>query len=261
MSAKNSSALSIELLATIRELQAFESLSVFALAGGTNLSIRFNHRHSYDIDLFTNQIIGYEGFVRIEKELKKFYNTSLIGCEIINTDNGDQFCFLRAFVGKESGAVIKIEILQNMAITCPIEMYSGIRILSVRDIGLFKLMSASNRKAKKDIYDLDFITEDIAVSDLLAELQTKHEKFCEDEHKCLFDLDNEVSPNENLALLLEFDNIDYTKNDSRPNHSADILDIAPGNKSWSTAKSSWRRKVRRLMQERGTPLPPIKPIN
>jgi len=89
--AKNSSALSIELLATIRELQVFESLSVFALAGGTSLSIRFNHRHSYDIDLFTNQVIGYEGFVRIEKELKKFYNTSLIGCEIINTDNGDQF--------------------------------------------------------------------------------------------------------------------------------------------------------------------------
>jgi hypothetical protein len=40
------------LLETIKEVQSFQSLSLFALAGGTNLAFRYNHRASQDIDLF-----------------------------------------------------------------------------------------------------------------------------------------------------------------------------------------------------------------
>lgn len=261
MPAENPSSISAELLATIRELQSLESLREFALAGGTSLAIRFNHRLSHDIDLFTNQIVGKEGFAKIEMELRTFYHTSLMHCELINDESGDQFCFLRVLINRKSGTAIKVEILQNMANIYPIEIIGDIRILSIVDIGLFKLMAASNRKAKKDIYDLDYISEGITLNDLLQKLQEKHSKFCGLEHKCLFDLDGEVSPNDDLALLLEFDNIDYAKKESRPNHSTDILDIVPGNKTWIIAKSSWRRKVKRLMQERGLPPSPAKPIN
>jgi hypothetical protein len=257
---ENSSVVNNGLLSTIKELQSLPGLNIFALAGGTSLAIRFNHRHSYDIDLFTNQIIGVEGFTVVEQQLKEFYKDALVGSEIINAESGDQYCFLRAFVNRE-GETIKIEILQNMAIMYPIEMYEDIRIISVRDIGLFKLMSAANRKADKDIYDLDFITDDIALPELLTALQEKRATFCEDTHKCLFDLDDEVSPHDNPALLLEFDNKNYAKNDRRPNHSSDRLDLAQGSKSWIVAKSSWRRKVRKLMQERGISLPSVKPIN
>ncbi len=257
---KNSSVVSDELLSTIKELQALPALNVFALAGGTSLAIRFNHRRSYDIDLFTNQIIGIKGFTVVEQQLKEFYKDTLIGCEIINAESGDQYCFLRAFLNK-GGETIKIEILQNMATMYPIELHENIRIISVRDIGLFKLMSAANRKADKDIYDLDFITDDILLSELLTALQEKRATYCEDKHKCLFDLDDEVNPNDNPALLLEFDNKNYVKNDHRPNHSSDRLDLAQGSKNWILAKSSWRRKVRRHMQDRGIPLPPVKPIN
>ena len=64
---ESSSIVSAEILGIIRKLQGLESLSGFALAGGTSLAIRFNHRNSYDIDLFTDQIIGLEGFARIER--------------------------------------------------------------------------------------------------------------------------------------------------------------------------------------------------
>jgi hypothetical protein len=40
---------------------------------------------------------------------------------------------------------------------------------------------------RKDVYDLDIITERIALSELLENLQAKHEKYCREEHKCLFD--------------------------------------------------------------------------
>jgi hypothetical protein len=261
LTAKNDSSKSDGLLATIRELQALESLREFAIAGGTSLAIRFNHRFSDDIDLFTNQTIGHKGLLKIENELKAFYSLSLINCEIINAENGDQFCFLRAFIEIKNGNAIKVEILQNMVTMHPFEMHNGIRILSVTDIGLFKLMSASNRKSRKDVYDLDIITEGATISDLLAELKNKHARFCDYKHKCLFDLDNELSPNDDLTLLLEFDKIDYTKKEEFPNHSTDILKIAPGGKSWLTAKSSWRRKVKMVMQERGIPPSPVKPQN
>jgi hypothetical protein len=258
--AENPSTISVELLVTIRELQSLESLREFALAGGTSLAIRFNHRLSHDIDLFTNKIVGKEGFAKIEMELRTFYNTSLMHCELINDESGDQYCFLRALIHRDSGTAIKVEILQNMAIINSIEMIDDIRIISTMDIGLFKLMSAANRKAKKDIYDLDYVTEKITLDYLLLKLEEKHSRFCEPEHKCLFDLDGEVSPNDNLALLLEFDNVDYTKKESRPNHSTDTLDIVPGNKTWTTAKSSWRKKVRSLIKEKGLQLPPVQPI-
>jgi hypothetical protein len=45
-------ALTQELIDTILEVQTAQSLQAFALAGGTNLAIRFGQRQSTDIDLF-----------------------------------------------------------------------------------------------------------------------------------------------------------------------------------------------------------------
>ncbi len=133
-------------------------------------------------------MIGHDGFARIEKELKAFYNDPKMPCEIINTENGDQFCFLRAFISKKSG-MIKVEILQNMAAMYPTEVpWRHTNFFQKRILVCLKLMSAANRKSAKDIYDLDFITEKISITDLLADLQAKHTKYCEHEHKCLFDL-------------------------------------------------------------------------
>jgi len=61
------SAVSLQLIKTIKELQSLPSLSNFALAGGTNLALRYNHRKSIDIDLFCNQIIGIKSFETIAK--------------------------------------------------------------------------------------------------------------------------------------------------------------------------------------------------
>ena len=63
-------AVSLVLFQTIKELLQLPSLSDLALAGGTNLALRFNHRVSEDIDLFSNKIIGLKGFQKIEEEVK-----------------------------------------------------------------------------------------------------------------------------------------------------------------------------------------------
>lgn len=53
----------------IIELQKLQSFDGFPLGGGTNLAIWYNHRHSYDIDLFTDKMVGIQEF---KKSLKRF---------------------------------------------------------------------------------------------------------------------------------------------------------------------------------------------
>jgi len=75
----------------------------------------------------------------------------------VNKELGDQFFFLRALIihGEEQ---IKIDMIQNIQHLDEVENIEGIKMLSVRDFGLFKLMAAFNRFAKKDIYDLHLIS-------------------------------------------------------------------------------------------------------
>lgn len=59
-----------------------------------------------------------------------------------------------------------VEILQNFQRLDEIEIIDGIKLLTKQDVGLLKLMSGSNRASKKDIYDLDYITDDIPLVSL-----------------------------------------------------------------------------------------------
>ncbi len=253
-------AVSSILYSLIRELQNLASLKTCSLAGGTNLALRFNHRKSVDIDLFSNTVIGIKGFEEIQKELQQYFADDLKFCQVENADSGNQFCFLKSLI-KRGNDFIKVEILQNFQHLDEAEMYKEINVLSVKDIGMFKLQSASSRKAKKDIYDLDYITDQIPLANLLDALQIKTDKFQAHEYKCLFDLDKEASPLDDLSLLLSFDEIDYTELPSRPSHSNDAIEIMEGSKSWITARASWRRKVKDYMREKGVTPPPVKPVN
>ncbi|MBI1781652.1 MAG: nucleotidyl transferase AbiEii/AbiGii toxin family protein [Sphingobacteriales bacterium] len=244
----------------ILQLQSIEVLKPFALAGGTNLALRYNKRLSIDIDLFTSNMVGKNGFEHISKELKKYFASSLLFCEIINTESGDQYCFLRALINN-SGLNIKVELIQNIPLLKAVEIFEGIKLLSLKDLGTLKLMSGTGRKANKDIYDLDLITDEIILEDLLELLREKETRFNKEENKCLFDLDEPPSPVNNLSLLLEFDNIDYSSLPLRPSHSNDRIELMLNAKSWQMAKLSWKRKVKDLMNRKGLSYPGIKPIN
>lgn len=93
-------AVSSTLLKTIKELQALKSLHNFALVGGTNLAMRYNHRESIDIDLFCPEIIGYKGFEKIQEEVQNFYRNNVFNF-IDPTNINDQYTFLRFFVKKK----------------------------------------------------------------------------------------------------------------------------------------------------------------
>ena len=53
----------------VQKIQKAPELNNFALTGGTNLAIRFDHRVSVDIDLFSNKMIGIEGMLKLHEQL------------------------------------------------------------------------------------------------------------------------------------------------------------------------------------------------
>jgi len=238
------SAVSKELINTIQELLSLPSLSKFALGGGTNLAYRYNHRKSIDIDLFASEIIGKRGYNKIETEIFELYGDSLINKDY-PCDISDQYVFFRCLI-KKGELIIKVEILQNMKIMYDIELVDGVRFISKKDIGLFKLVSASSRSAKKDIYDLDYLTDEIDIIELFEELRVKQSKFNQDEDKSIFDLDGDSSPIDNPSLLLSFYNTATKARSSRPIHSQNTIDIVEGSKSWVIARIEWSSKMRKL---------------
>jgi hypothetical protein len=236
----------------IKELQALPTVSKFTLGGGTNLALQFNHRISDDLDFFYDEIIGKEGFKNIENEVKNYFGNKAKSFDD-PCDINDQYCFLRFFLDLEDGTTIKVELLQNMKKLYDAEVNQGISLLSKKDIGLFKLVSTSNRSTKKDIYDLDFITDTISLIDLYEDLKVKILKFNKEEHKTIFDLSKNNTPIDYPEVLLKFDNnSNYSK---FPSHTNDTIQIVEGSKTWIEAKISWRSKVRRLYNHLGKDFP------
>ena len=238
---------------TILELQSLPGIAQFALGGGTNLALRYNHRKSIDIDFITPFIIEKAGFGQIIQEVENLFGKNQVKTILLNTELDEQFLFLKMFISKEN-EVIKVEFLQNMQCLFAPEIFEDIRVIHKTDIGLFKLMSASNRFANKDIYDLDHITEDISLIELFGHFKTKAEKFSQSEHKTIFDLDNETSPLDKPELLLEFDKAQSLKH-NRPSHSNDRIELLVSSKPWQMARLSWRSKVRQFFAHLGKDFP------
>lgn len=161
--------------------------------------------------------------------------------------------FLRMFIST-GDEVIKVEFLKNMKCLFEPEIIEGFRLVHKNDLGLFKLMSATNRFARKDIYDLDFITDEIPLETLFVQLKEKRSRFCLPEHQCLFDLDTEKDVLEEPLLLLKFDELQRL-NTLQPSHTHDRIDISEGNKTWTEARLSWRMKVRSLFTDLGIDFP------
>jgi predicted nucleotidyltransferase component of viral defense system len=123
----------------LKELMQIEELSNFALVGGTNLSLRFGHRISVDLDLFTNtRFLPEEVFKGI---LKKFPSVNKIN------ERGQSL-----WLNIEN---IKVDIiLHEYPYLDDIEIIDEIRFLSVKDIIPMKLEAMASRGVKKDFWDI-----------------------------------------------------------------------------------------------------------
>jgi nucleotidyltransferase AbiEii toxin of type IV toxin-antitoxin system len=239
-----------ELLDLAYQLLTLDTFADSFLAGGTNLAIRYNHRKSLDIDLFFSRQLGIEGFEAIEVQLHDVFGSKLLKF-MYPVRQDDEFVFARALV-LQNRITIKVEILQNMYHVHQLEVLNGIRAATTQDMGLYKLISASRRDSKKDIYDLDFITDEWSLPGLMKSLKKKMHDLEDMSKRSVFDIDSSANPISDPLALLHFDREEMPL--QMPNHSSDHLDIIDG-KSWLSARSSWRGKLRNYFKLIGVEFP------
>ena len=163
-----------ELRFLINKVQHTPELNVFHLAGGTNLALRFDHRVSVDIDLFTNKKIGIESSKKIIKKLSRSFAQFNPSLKLMN-DKSNSKTWIRMMV-KINNILIRFDIVQNVPFMFSTEVVNGIKMVHVKDIALMKIDSAIGRDALKDMYDLNYITDNIISLPELWELFKKRQK-------------------------------------------------------------------------------------
>jgi len=130
-------AVSPELLELLRRLIQDPALNGFSLVGGTSLALRFGHRESIDIDLFTQQ--GFDAPALAER-LKEQYG-------MVEAETAENT--VRGVI-----AGVKVDLIAHRyPRIAPDEEIDGFRLCSVEDVAAMKLNAVANRGSKKDFWD------------------------------------------------------------------------------------------------------------
>ncbi len=141
-------------LVLLRELLKIPELSHFYLVGGTNLSLRYGHRISIDLDLFSNiDFVPNE----LSETLKFKYNQEH---DFIRPTTIGVFASIRG---------VKVDLIRNHfhPIIEKTENIDEIRLYSSKDIAAMKIQAVLNRGAKKDFFDLFELLKHFSLQDII----------------------------------------------------------------------------------------------
>lgn len=145
-------------LALLKKLVLLEELRPFALGGGTNIALRLGHRKSIDLDFFCNE--PFDATALQSSMLKKFPEAELLFAQnqtLIFDFEGirvDFVCY--PFPWKEK-----------------IEVISGIPLITLADMVPMKLQAVSNRRSKKDFWDIAFLLDMYPLNSMFSIFKSK----------------------------------------------------------------------------------------
>ncbi len=136
-----------------------DELKSFRLVGGTSLALQIGHRTSVDIDLFTDQSFDKHHLqVVLQTVFKDFTitwaNQNGFTC-IINDIKTDIFNWSTPFV-------------------LPALEEDNLRLMNLEEIGAMKLEAVTNRKEKKDYYDIAFLFQNYTFQHLFNLFSKKY---------------------------------------------------------------------------------------
>ncbi len=137
-------AVSPELLELFNSLMLESDFEDFFLGGGTSLALRFGHRRSIDLDLFSVHPFDSQ---KIEYLLHRLFSDF----EVVNRTVGS----ICAVVNK-----CKLDILHHdyPLLSEPV-VHEGLHFLSIPDLAAMKINAVTNRGSKKDFIDLLLLHE------------------------------------------------------------------------------------------------------
>ena len=143
-----------ETFSVLKKLMELPSLTKFSLVDGTALSLKYGHRKSIDLDLFTIEEFDNEIVIN---EIRDFYKSDFIIEE--KPAKFGIFGFIKD---------IKIDILhyQHSNIR-PLYIADGVRMFSDEDIIAMKVQAKLGRGKKKDFWDIAELLEYYTVEDFV----------------------------------------------------------------------------------------------
>jgi hypothetical protein len=143
----------------LRKLQSDEELSSFFLVGGTSLALQLGHRHSIDLDMFSQHAFDDGKLLTYLDKNYKFYLSSFEKNTVLG------------FVDD-----VKVDfIAHEYELVHPLVETDGVRMASLLDVGAMKLNAISHSgQRQKDFYDMYFLLEKYSLSQLLAAYEKKY---------------------------------------------------------------------------------------
>ena len=150
------------LRSTLDRLMEIEAFAPFRLVGGTSLSLRYGHRMSDDIDLFTDVEYGSLDFHKLQDILRSEFPYCIGDC-------GDIVGFGTSYiVGNSKDDAVKLDLFNTDAFIRPVEQSENIRMASVDDIVAMKIDVISRGGRKKDFWDLQMLHNSYSIEQMLA---------------------------------------------------------------------------------------------
>jgi len=234
------------LYSVILKLMTEPLLEDFLLGGGTNLAIKYNHRLSTDIDLFSTIIVGTEKLNLICNYIENEFGADNV---LISKQNfgSEQFAWLQISLIKEE---IKLDIIQNLKLLHDFELKDNIRLINDIDIGALKLLAASDRGNQKDFYDLYLLSEKNDLEIYYNTLQKRIIEFSKEQDKTIFDIEEGKPINRlenSLTPLGDFNKAGDKKN---PGNRIVFTEDSEFNIAWPDLREKWLKKVELLAKSK-----------
>ena len=148
-------------LRLLKKLMRLEVLKDFSLVGGTGLSLRFGHRKSVDLDLFSTK--QFDNLVLLE-ELRK---EGISFQETFSSSKLGIFGFIEG---------IKVDLVRHhyFSLIDEIQEVDGIRIFSEKDIIAMKISAVLRRAVKKDFWDIAELLKHYSLENFISFYETKY---------------------------------------------------------------------------------------
>lgn len=149
-------------LSVLNNLFRIKELSGFSLVGGTALSLKFGHRISIDLDLFSNESFDKPVLV---SALEREFGT---GFEFNgNLKSFGIFCFINN---------IKVDLIHypHPILQSPEVYPAGLRLYSDLDIAAMKINAILGRGKKKDFWDLAELFKKYSLHEIIMWHQRKY---------------------------------------------------------------------------------------
>jgi predicted nucleotidyltransferase component of viral defense system len=147
------------LLRVLRDLMGNPLLAEFYLVGGTSLALRFGHRRSVDIDLFTHEDFDA---LKIAEELLRDHELKNVSVET-NTIRG-------------SIKGIRLDLIAHKyPLLAILENWDGIRMASLPDVAAMKLNAITNRGSKKDFWDYSLLLDHFSTRQMVDFFSKKYQ--------------------------------------------------------------------------------------